>query len=108
MTHYTNTSNPVDFPVATSKASALIEELALQANAWYPGGYPSAEGGDEAWKNLVIFDKQDLKKFTELIVNKCIEAAGDPGDGMIKGNTWHDGIRAAIWSIKHEFGIDEN
>lgn len=50
-----------------------IQELALQANAWFPDGYPSGEGGDEAWKNLVIFEKEYLKKFAELIVRKCME-----------------------------------
>ena len=48
-----------------------IRELADQADAWYPQGYPSAEGGDEAWKNLVIFEKEDLQKFAELIVREC-------------------------------------
>ncbi len=49
-----------------------IKEFAQQANTWYPDGYPSAEGGDEAWQNLVIFEKEDLEKFTELIVRECM------------------------------------
>jgi hypothetical protein len=49
-----------------------IQKLAEQANAWYPDGYPSGEGGDAAWQNLVIFDKEDLVKFAELIVKECI------------------------------------
>ena len=48
-----------------------IRELAEQANAWYPDGYPSPEGGDEAWENVVIFEKQDLEKFAELIAVEC-------------------------------------
>jgi hypothetical protein len=48
-----------------------IEKLAEQANAWFPGGYPSAEGGDAAWKDAVIFQtKEDLQKFVELIVKE--------------------------------------
>lgn len=54
-----------------------IKELAEQANAWYPEGYPSAEGGDEAWKNLVIFEKEDLQKFALLIVRECIKVIDD-------------------------------
>jgi hypothetical protein len=49
-----------------------------------------------------------LEKFAEAIVRKCIKAAGDPGDGLIKGDTWHDGVRASIWSIQQEFGLDRN
>lgn len=48
-----------------------IKQLTEQANAWYPDGYPSSEGGDAAWRNLVIFEKQDLQKFAELIVGEC-------------------------------------
>ena len=59
-----------------------IKELAKQANAWYPNGYPSAEGGDDAWKNLVIFEKEDLEKFAELIVRECADITdGDITDG---------------------------
>jgi hypothetical protein len=52
-----------------------IKELAERANAWYPLGYPSGEGGDEEWQNLVIFQKEDLQKFAELIVRECAEVA---------------------------------
>ena len=38
----------------------------------YHGGFPSAEGGDKAWQNLVIFEKEDLEKFAELIVRECV------------------------------------
>ena len=47
-----------------------IEEIAIQAKAWFPIGCPSAEGGDDAWTNLVIFEKEDLEKFTELIIQE--------------------------------------
>ena len=50
-----------------------IKELAERANAWYPLGYPSGEGGDEEWQNLVIFQKEDLQKFSELILQGCID-----------------------------------
>lgn len=54
-----------------------IKELAGQANAWYPMGYPSGEGGDAAWENLVIFEKEDLEKFAELIVQECMKLNRD-------------------------------
>ena len=47
-------------------------------------------------------------KFAEAIVRECIKAAGDPGDGLIKDNTWHDGVRASIWSIQQEFNLDRS
>ena len=53
-----------------------IRELAEQANAWYPMGYPSGEGGDAAWENLVIFEKEDLEKFAELIVRETLRITG--------------------------------
>ena len=50
----------------------LIEKLSKEANAWYPKGYPSPEGGDEAWQNLVIFQREDLRKFADLIYKDII------------------------------------
>lgn len=46
----------------------------------------------------------DSHKFAELIVEKCIEEAGEPADGLILGDTWHDGVRASVWSIQQYFG----
>lgn len=56
----------------------MIEKLAVAANAWFPDCYPSGEGGDEFWGNLVIFEKEDfsnfaLEKFVELIVKECVD-----------------------------------
>ena len=48
------------------------------------------------------------EKFAELIIKQCIKAASDLGDGLIKDNTWHDGVRACIWSMQDEFGLDRN
>jgi hypothetical protein len=48
------------------------------------------------------------EKFAELIIKKCIQAASDPGDRWIVGNTWHDGVRACIWSIQDEFDLDRS
>lgn len=52
-----------------------IEEIAIQAKAWFPIGCPSAEGGDDAWTNLVIFEKETLEKFAELIIREAAEIA---------------------------------
>jgi hypothetical protein len=73
-----------------------IEELAKQTV------FESYKAGCIDQKEIV------LEKFAEAIVRKCIKAAGDPGDGLIKGDTWHDGVRASIWSIQQEFGLDRN
>jgi|LakMenEpi03Aug12_release.lakeMendotaPanAssembly.Ray.scaffolds.fasta_scaffold1429518_2 hypothetical protein len=48
-----------------------------------------------------------MQKFCELIIAKCIEEAGDPADGLILGDTWHDGVRASVWSIRQHFGVEE-
>jgi hypothetical protein len=49
---------------------------------------------------------QQFEKFAQLIIQKCIEEAGDPADGLILDDTWHDGVRASVWSIKQYFGIE--
>lgn len=72
----------------------LIEKLSKEANAWYPKGYPSPEGGDEAWQNLVIFQKEELENYTKLIVQECAKIADEPSG-------WQPGYR-----IKRHFGLD--
>jgi hypothetical protein len=77
-----------------------IRQLAEQANAWYPMGYPSGEGGDAAWENVVIFEKEDLKKFAELIVRECIDTVSDCSVEYC--------TRPQIVSeIKRHFGVEE-
>ena len=81
-----------------------IEKLAEQANAWYPDGYPSSEGGDAAWKNLVIFEKADLEKFTELIVRECAQvclAQRDPANLNYKPS------EKFAEAVKQHFGVDK-
>ena len=73
-----------------------IKELINQCTSYSDGS---------TWTSREEFDKE---KFAELIIRECIKAAGDPGDGLIKDNTWHDGVRASIWSIQQEFGLDRN
>jgi hypothetical protein len=51
---------------------------------------------------------EESRLFVQQIVRKCIEAAGDPGDELIKGDAWHDGVRASVLSIQQEFGLDHN
>lgn len=75
-----------------------IKEFAQQANAWYPDGYPSAEGGDEAWQNLVIFEKEDLEKFAELIVRECMSIAGKAASLDAEYEAWY--------LIKQHFGVE--
>lgn len=84
----------------------LIDELAGKANAWYPEGYPSSEGGDAAWMNLVIFDKEDLKKFAESIIRECT--------GVVEGGSFlHEQAPTAVFArecssaIKRHFGVDK-
>lgn len=75
-----------------------IRELAEQA------GFQSIVRGDH-----IVFDvstKENLKEFAELIIKKCIQAASDPSDGLIKGDTWHDGVRSSVWSIQDQFELD--
>jgi hypothetical protein len=57
---------------------------------------------------LYVVGEEVFDNFAELIIKKCIQAASDPGDGLIKANTWHDGVRACIWSIQDEFDLDRS
>lgn len=45
------------------------------------------------------------ERFARSIIQKCIEEASEPPDGDIQGDTWHDGVRASVWSIKQYFGV---
>ena len=71
-----------------------IQKLAEQANLEIDPAYPD-------------HNQKVLEKFAELIIAKCIEEAGEPADVLIKGDTWHDGVRASVWSIKQYFGVEE-
>ena len=82
-----------------------IQELAEQTNAWFPDGYPSAEGGDAAWKNLVIFEKEDLQKFAELIVRECAKVIIDNEVDYPITGAIYDGDQAK--AIMKHFGVEE-
>ncbi len=61
--------------------------------------------------NITVYREFDHEWFAELImqetVQECLKAAEDPADGLIKGDTWHDGVRASCWSIKQHFGVNK-
>ena len=82
-----------------------IKEIASQANAWYPMGYPSGEGGDDAWKNLVIFEKEDLEKFAKLIIKECISEIHAADVGNLHGKGYH--LDKVAEHIENHFGIKE-
>ena len=84
-----------------------IKELAEQANAWYPMGYPSGEGGDAAWKNLVIFEKEDLEKFAELIVQECADIALKSGSVTNKSAVAIAEADRIYHKINEHFGVKE-
>ena len=88
-----------------------IEEIAEHSNAWYPDGYPSGEGGDAAWCNLVIFEKQDLQKFMELIVRECLDIAlevrGEPATDTHYVIGYNRACEKMIDGIKEHFGVTE-
>ena len=53
-----------------------IKELVEKANGYFCDGYPSAEGGDEAWKNTVLFEQsEELEAFAISIINECAKKA---------------------------------
>lgn len=91
-----------------------IKKLANKANAWFPKGYPSAEGGDEEWKNLVIFEKEDLEAFVGLIINDCTKCGNLLASHYIDTHTEQEQalLLAAIADysseIKKHFGFDIN
>ena len=55
------------------KISKEFNELAEKAGVWWPQGCPSAEGGNEAWMNTALFEKDELQAFAESIVSECIK-----------------------------------
>ena len=83
-----------------------IKELAEQANAWYPMGYPSGEGGDAAWENLVIFEKEDLEKFAELIVRQMLGIT-DAHTEVFQTDRDRALIEHIKKSVKQHFGVEE-
>ena len=54
-----------------------IERIAKENGAWFPNGYPSGEGGDEEWLNYVIFKKEQLEKFSKVLIQECLEQVRD-------------------------------
>lgn len=72
-----------------------LEELAVNAGIY---GVVDINGKFE--------NEAEVRKFAELLVQECLEAAAEPADGLIKGDTWHDGVRASYWSIKQRFGVE--
>ena len=77
-----------------------IEKLANNVNAWFPNGYPSGEGGDEEWLNYVIFRKEQLQKFAELIVGECAETIQDFVDHRFPASEYPS-------RLKRYFGVEE-
>lgn len=84
-----------------------IRELAEQANAWYPMGYPSGEGGDAAWQNLVIFEKEDLEKFAELLIRECVQSIENTIQTNCETDSEKMGCEFAITDLKQHFGVEE-
>lgn len=80
-----------------------IREIARQAGVLTDWGEDIKVGRYSIGGNY-----QNMQRFAELLIEKCIKAASDPGDGLIKGNTWHDGVRACVWSIQQEFNLDRS
>ena len=86
-----------------------LKELAEQAGIEFGG-----EGGDAAWKNLVIFEKEDLKKFAELIVEECAQTLRDNTpvlDEYESEEDWDRGygqaMRDCVHHIREHFGVEE-
>lgn len=50
---------------------------AKKAGAWIPDAYPSAEGGDAAWKNKMIFDTASLQRFKQEVMREIISMSFD-------------------------------
>ena len=71
-----------------------IKELAENANAWYPMGYPSFEGGDEYWENVVIFDKEGFDQFAKSLIQECADYLTDVMDDHF-----------AAEQLKEHFGV---
>jgi hypothetical protein len=89
-----------------------IEKLALAVKAWFPDGYPSAEGDNEYWENLVIFEKDQLEKFVELIVLDCEKLLRKEGERAkiqaFTGSTYKFAyMNEAANIVKRHFGVEK-
>jgi hypothetical protein len=74
-----------------------IKELAVQSHL--------------SWCMQNDFDRQNLQKFAELIIKKCINELevskkGDIYTGELFNCEWNDCIDSQIVMLKEEFGID--
>jgi hypothetical protein len=74
-----------------------IKQLCVEAGA---AQLPGSTG--------IFINALDPQKFAELIIKECIKAASNPGDELILADTWHDGVRASVWSIQEEFNLDRS
>jgi len=92
--HYTNTSNPIDFPKSDNKMNERIHTLAEEAGLY-------CDGTPDAW------DQEAIERFAELIVRQCADiclemaakCGGIPGDGALAKD-------CAYW-IKKDFEVEE-
>ncbi len=88
-----------------------IEKLALAVKAWFPDGAISAEGDDEWWQNLVVFEKAQLEKFVELIARDCEKVLREEGERAkiqaFTGSTYKfTYMNEAANVIKRHFGVE--
>lgn len=79
------------------KIRDLIEQARVQDRGYFIYQWGGANGHQSVEQAV------DLERLVNLVIQKCIEEAGDPADGLILDDTWHDGVRASIWSIQQYF-----
>lgn len=99
----------------------LFDKLLSDSKAWRPAGYPSAEGGDAAWKDTIIFNNEEhLKQFVDLVVRECLSLCNQvaiDADTIAKskfvtdaGRQLHEGMWGGAYNcgalIKEHFGVE--
>ena len=53
----------------------------------------------------LLFNKDKLEKFAELIVRECIQSIQN--ESMDSGDEWEDGLQIAEGAVREHFGVEE-
>lgn len=87
-----------------------INELAVEAGAYWRDGYVEQPSGDHTWCEKAKVDTvdMDLNKYTKLVLNECEKVAKDGSwyyDAPSCG--WRNPINFVCSTMKEHFGVKE-
>ena len=91
--HFSNTSNPIDFPKTDTNMNKLIKELKIQACKWASKNTPMSE-----------YENACDEKFAELIIRECIEQIHGADVGDLKAKAYY--LDKVAEHIEKHFGFE--